>query len=263
MNLTDTHKHLIEVISNLIPVVSYGSTVKQYLCSNVFVLTPSSPEPCQPTGLTVHGSCNSETVVLNWSVVKGALVYEVTATGNLGYIMSFQTNETTIETELPCGQLFTFTVKAQDDQCDSAVSLPETFKTGMSLTVFFCLVKCTVGLSWFSSSPFPQAPASLRTYRATHAVRTIWAQSAGARATGQSPTWLLQRERTAMSTCAPQTPQAAHGMTCTVGTCTPFMSSPMTNCAAACQATVLQYGWVKKLLHVHSNTLYTRATQFS
>ncbi|CAB1419901.1 unnamed protein product [Pleuronectes platessa] len=35
-----------------------------------------------------------------------------------------------IEAELPCGQLFTFTVKSQDDRCDSAASLPEEFKTG-------------------------------------------------------------------------------------------------------------------------------------
>lgn len=75
--------------------------------------------------------------MLVWSVAKGALVYEVTATGNLGYITSFQTNKTMIETKLPCGQLFTFTVKAQDDQCDSALSVPERFKTGMSLTDIF------------------------------------------------------------------------------------------------------------------------------
>ncbi|XP_029003162.2 fibronectin-like [Betta splendens] len=87
-------------------------------------------EPCQPTGLTVHGSCYNQTVVLVWSVAKGALVYEVTATGNLGYVASFQTNKTTVQAELLCGQLFTFTVKAQDDKCESALSAPSTFKTG-------------------------------------------------------------------------------------------------------------------------------------
>ncbi|XP_067454263.1 serine-rich adhesin for platelets [Thunnus thynnus] len=87
-------------------------------------------EPCQPADLTIDGSCYNETVVLDWSAAKGALVYEVTATGDLGYVTSFQTNDTTIEAELPCGQLFTFTVKAQDDQCDSAESQPKEFKTG-------------------------------------------------------------------------------------------------------------------------------------
>lgn len=97
------------------------------------------PEPCQPSGLTVTGSCDNETVALDWPVAEGALVYTVTATGELGYVASFQTNETMIEADLPCGQLFTFTVKAQDDRCDSAVSLPEEFKTGVpciSLTCF-------------------------------------------------------------------------------------------------------------------------------
>lgn len=96
-------------------------------------LTPP-PGPCQPTGLLVHGSCYNQTVVLVWSVAKGALVYEVTATGDLGYVTSVQTNKTTVQTELLCGQLFTFTVKAQDNTCDSAPSLPTSFKTGLTLT---------------------------------------------------------------------------------------------------------------------------------
>lgn len=102
-----------------------------------FCLPPPSPEPCQPTGLTVSGLCDNETVVLDWSAVDGVSVYMVTATGDLGYVTSFQTNETMMEAELPCGQLFTFTVKAQDDQCDSAMSLPEEFKTGMHLIYIF------------------------------------------------------------------------------------------------------------------------------
>lgn len=97
------------------------------------VVIPPSPEPCQPTGITVNGSCNNDTVVLDWSAAAGASVYTVTASGDLGYVTSYQTEETTIEAELPCGQLFTFTVKAQDDRCDSAVSLPKKFKTGMCL----------------------------------------------------------------------------------------------------------------------------------
>lgn len=87
------------------------------------------PEPCQPTGLTVTGSCNNETLTLDWSAAEGASFYTVIATGDLGYLTSFQTNETMAELQLPCGQLFTFTVRAQDSQCDSAVSLPEEFKT--------------------------------------------------------------------------------------------------------------------------------------
>lgn len=78
----------------------------------------------------MSGSCDNETLVLDWSAAEGALIYTIIATGNLGYVTSFQTNGTMVELELPCGQLFAFTVRAQDSRCDSAVSLPEEFKTG-------------------------------------------------------------------------------------------------------------------------------------
>ncbi|XP_047231360.1 uncharacterized protein LOC124874162 [Girardinichthys multiradiatus] len=87
-------------------------------------------EPCQPTGLSVSGSCNNETVMLHWYKAQGAAMYVVTVTGDQGYILTFQSNETKIEADLPCGQLFTFTVMAQDDQCDSAMSQPKNYKTG-------------------------------------------------------------------------------------------------------------------------------------
>lgn len=70
--------------------------------------------------------------MVDWAAASGASFYMVTATGDLGYVTSFQTNETMIEAKLPCGQLFHFTVKAQDDRCVSAVSLHEEFKTGMN-----------------------------------------------------------------------------------------------------------------------------------
>lgn len=78
----------------------------------------------------MSGSCDNETLVLDWFAAEGALAYTITARGDLGYVTTFQTNETMAELELPCGQLFTFTVRAHDSQCDSPVSLPEEFKTG-------------------------------------------------------------------------------------------------------------------------------------
>ncbi|XP_034439595.1 uncharacterized protein LOC117760582 [Hippoglossus hippoglossus] len=107
-------------------VTAYGNMCYSETSSTAEIQT----EPCQPTGLTVDGSCYNDTLVLDWTAAAGASVYVVTATGDLGYVTSFQTNETMIEAELPCGQLFTFTVKSQDDRCDSAASLPEEFKTG-------------------------------------------------------------------------------------------------------------------------------------
>ncbi|XP_075901618.1 uncharacterized protein fndc7b isoform X2 [Nelusetta ayraudi] len=110
----------------LLSVTAYSNMCYSEVSSPVEVQTG----PCQPAGLTVSGSCDNETVVLDWAAAEGASVYTVTALGDLGYVTSFQTNETTAEAELPCGQLFTFTLVAQDDRCDSASSLPEEFKTG-------------------------------------------------------------------------------------------------------------------------------------
>lgn len=46
-----------------------------------------------------------------------------------------------IETNLPCGQLFTFTVIAQDDRCDSPTSLPEKYMTSMCLIyIALCMI---------------------------------------------------------------------------------------------------------------------------
>ncbi|KAF7202765.1 putative LOC107392962-like protein [Nothobranchius furzeri] len=87
-------------------------------------------EPCQPTGLSAKGSCNNDTVVLNWSKAKGALIYEVTAFEDQGYVATFQTNSTTLETDLPCGHQFNFTVKAQDNRCESPQSKAAHYKTG-------------------------------------------------------------------------------------------------------------------------------------
>ncbi|XP_059196342.1 uncharacterized protein LOC131977156 [Centropristis striata] len=109
----------------------FSVTAYSYMCySEISSTVEIQTGPCQPTGLTVNGTCNNETVELEWSAAEGASIYVVTATGDLGYTTSFQTEETTAETELPCGQLFTFTVKAQDDRCDSPVSMSTQFKTG-------------------------------------------------------------------------------------------------------------------------------------
>ncbi|KAK2835181.1 hypothetical protein Q5P01_015665 [Channa striata] len=107
-------------------VTAYSNKCHSEISNSVEIQT----EPCQPTGLTVDGSCNNDTVVLHWSAASGASVYVVTATGNLGYVTDLQTDKTATAVELLCGQLFTFTVKAQDDKCDSAISAPQRFKTG-------------------------------------------------------------------------------------------------------------------------------------
>uniref|UniRef100_A0A8D3DKS8 Fibronectin type-III domain-containing protein n=1 Tax=Scophthalmus maximus TaxID=52904 RepID=A0A8D3DKS8_SCOMX len=139
-------------------VTAYGNECYSETSSTVEIQT----EPCQPTGLTVEGSCYNETVVLDWSAAAGASVYVVTATGDLGYVTSFQTDGTMIEAELPCGQLFNFTVKAQDDRCDSAVSLPEAFKTGPCVPEHVqCYTHCEDSLGSVSWAPSDGAESYL------------------------------------------------------------------------------------------------------
>ncbi|KAG7513796.1 fibronectin type III domain-containing protein 7 [Solea senegalensis] len=111
--------------------------------------------PCQPTDLMVWGTCGNDTVALQWSAAAGASNYMVEAMGDLGYVMIYQTNETTIDVQLPCGQLFSFTVKAQDDRCFSHMSLPAEFKTTPCVPMHVqSIIHCdnSMGmLSWASS----------------------------------------------------------------------------------------------------------------
>ncbi|XP_040040842.2 uncharacterized protein fndc7b [Gasterosteus aculeatus] len=119
--------------SNLYCGKSYNFSVTAFsgMCfSEISSTVEIQTGPCQPTGLTVSGSCDNKTVVLDWSAAEGASAYVVSATGDQGYVTSFQTEDTTAEAELPCGQLFTFTVKAQGDQCGSAAGTAASFKTG-------------------------------------------------------------------------------------------------------------------------------------
>ncbi|XP_061739473.1 uncharacterized protein LOC133540674 [Nerophis ophidion] len=107
-------------------VTAVGNVCHSENSSVVYIQT----EPCEPTDLRAEGSCDNDTFAAHWSAAKGAMSYVVSVTGDLGYVTTFQTNETMTEGALPCGQLFTFTVKAQDDRCDSAGSQPAVLKTG-------------------------------------------------------------------------------------------------------------------------------------
>ncbi|XP_043081301.1 serine-rich adhesin for platelets [Puntigrus tetrazona] len=112
--------------------VEYAFTVKAYSShchSDVSTTVHITTEPCQPTQPTVSGSCNNNTVLLNWSHSRGASSYTMHITGNLGYMDSFQTIESTLTVELLCGQTYTFTTLGENDVCDSIPSTPAHFTT--------------------------------------------------------------------------------------------------------------------------------------
>ncbi|KTF75017.1 hypothetical protein cypCar_00024381 [Cyprinus carpio] len=106
-------------------VTAYSSHCHSDFSSTVHITT----EPCQPTQPTVSGSCDNNTVVLNWSHSKGALSYKVHITSNLGYDDSFQTSESTLTVELLCGQTYTFTTLGENGVCDGIPSTPAHFTT--------------------------------------------------------------------------------------------------------------------------------------
>ncbi|XP_016331309.1 uncharacterized protein LOC107680061 [Sinocyclocheilus anshuiensis] len=119
-------------ISGLQCGVEYAFTVTAYsrhchsdASSTVHITT----EPCQPTQPTVLGSCDNNTVLLNWSHSRGATNYTVHITSNLGYADSFQTSESTLTVELLCGQTYTFTTLGENDFCGSIPSNPAHFTT--------------------------------------------------------------------------------------------------------------------------------------
>ncbi|KAL1022755.1 hypothetical protein UPYG_G00031900 [Umbra pygmaea] len=86
-------------------------------------------EPCQPQHVTATGSCHSDTVSVAWTKAQGAELYVVNAVGNLGYTTAFQTNESSLMADLPCGQMYNFSVTSQDELCSSASSNVAKFKT--------------------------------------------------------------------------------------------------------------------------------------
>ncbi|XP_071200535.1 mucin-3B [Salvelinus alpinus] len=107
-------------------VTAHSSLCQSELSNTVEIKT----EPCQPDQVTATGSCDSETmVVVAWAEAEGAVVYMVTAMGDLGYMTAFQTNESSLEAELPCGQTYSFTVIGQDESCDSPISDAAKFRT--------------------------------------------------------------------------------------------------------------------------------------
>ncbi|XP_051515678.1 uncharacterized protein LOC127418869 [Myxocyprinus asiaticus] len=106
-------------------ITAYSRDCYSDISSTVYIHT----EPCQPTQPSILGSCDNNTILLNWDDSRGASSYTVTVTGNLGYANSIQTSESILEVELLCGQTYNFTIVGQNDVCDSITSTPVHFTT--------------------------------------------------------------------------------------------------------------------------------------
>ncbi|XP_072294150.1 uncharacterized protein fndc7b [Eucyclogobius newberryi] len=86
--------------------------------------------PCTASDLAAQSSCYDPMVELSWSDTAGAELYTVDVAGNLGYVTSLQTTNTTVEVELPCGQIYTVTVRASDESCPGTVSQSVQYQSG-------------------------------------------------------------------------------------------------------------------------------------
>uniref|UniRef100_A0A3B4UWS1 Fibronectin type-III domain-containing protein n=1 Tax=Seriola dumerili TaxID=41447 RepID=A0A3B4UWS1_SERDU len=86
-------------------------------------------EPCQPVIVFAQALCQSEEVQITWHQASGVMNYLVTATGSLGYMRIYNTNQTLLSATLPCGQDYNVTVQGQGSECDSNHSSPAFFKT--------------------------------------------------------------------------------------------------------------------------------------
>lgn len=87
--------------------------------------------------MSVEGTCGNDTVLLAWEDSQDVFMYIVTASGDLGYIVDFNTTATSLEVWLPCGQTFSFSVVAQGRQCESPPSGKVDFRTGTAQTLPF------------------------------------------------------------------------------------------------------------------------------
>ncbi|XP_056304665.1 uncharacterized protein LOC130216807 [Danio aesculapii] len=132
-------------------VTAYGKQCNSNISSTVYITT----EPCQPAQLTATGSCDNNTVHLNWNISRGASRYTVLITSNLGYTESLQTSVPMLTVDLLCGQTYTFKTVGENDICDSLPSTPANFRTAPCVpynTKTFVECQNTLGaVSWAAS----------------------------------------------------------------------------------------------------------------
>ncbi|KAI7809537.1 hypothetical protein IRJ41_010869 [Triplophysa rosa] len=144
--------------SNLLCGETYAFTVTAYSgrCqSNTSVPEYLTTDPCRPENVTAHVSCDSNTVRLDWSNARGVSLYNVMATGSLGYSNAFNTSTNNLSVSLPCGQSYSVTVQGQSQDCDSPLSAPALFILApcapLDLVTYVECTDQTGAVSWGSS----------------------------------------------------------------------------------------------------------------
>ncbi|MED6260228.1 hypothetical protein ATANTOWER_008551, partial [Ataeniobius toweri] len=75
--------------------------------------------PCQPTNLTVRVDCGTNNGNFSWAESSGASFYMVEITGKHGHAASCSSNDTSCAMKLHCGRLYSATLVASTESCNS------------------------------------------------------------------------------------------------------------------------------------------------
>lgn len=96
-----------------------------------------SSEPCQPTGVSSFMNCIANIAVVSWNGSAGAMFYIASVTQGDGQSESCWSDfEQCGVPNIRCGQNYTVTVTASNNQCNSDPSKANTMKSGNLHSVF-------------------------------------------------------------------------------------------------------------------------------
>ena len=97
-----------------------------------FYIDLSPSEPCIPQNLKSRLSCSNNVASMLWNDSRGGQVYRVSAVSTDGHVDKCSSFENQCDlTGLSCGEYYTATVLAEDQDCLSKPSDSVTIKTGM------------------------------------------------------------------------------------------------------------------------------------
>lgn len=101
-----------------------------------FVLSLAAP--CVPTYVVATTNCDTSITTVTWDSARGASRYIVQGNSTLGNHSTCTNTDTTCSfANLECGQNYTITVTAEDNNCTSLTSAPINVTTGTDHRVFF------------------------------------------------------------------------------------------------------------------------------
>lgn len=97
-----------------------------------FILTALFLEPCPPTNVAAHTSCEEESALVSWSPSPVAEAYRVIAVDEDGHNRTCNTTSTNCTlSQLLCEQRYTIFVTASHENCTSQASTNVTITTGI------------------------------------------------------------------------------------------------------------------------------------